>query len=35
MKDDQFDWTRSYGSTDSVGTGPLYDHTTGSNYGKY
>eukprot|EP00795_Rhopilema_esculentum_P012712 gene12712-3431_t len=35
LTDDQFNWTRSYGSTDSSGTGPLFDHTSGTNYGKY
>jgi len=35
LNDDNFNWTRTYGSTDSTGTGPLYDHTTGSNTGYY
>eukprot|EP00794_Sanderia_malayensis_P017044 gene17044-18759_t len=35
LTDDQFNWTRWQGSTDSVGTGPLFDHTTGTNTGYY
>ncbi len=34
LTDDQFNWTRWQGSTDSYGTGPLFDHTTGTNTGK-
>ena len=34
LKDDQFDFTRTKGSTDSVGTGPLFDHTTGTGSGE-
>ncbi|XP_077978860.1 MAM and LDL-receptor class A domain-containing protein 1-like [Glandiceps talaboti] len=30
--DDEFDWTRLQGSTGSVGTGPAFDHTTGSGF---
>lgn len=30
---DNFDWTRSNGYTASVGTGPSYDHTTGTSNG--
>ncbi|XP_023933562.1 MAM and LDL-receptor class A domain-containing protein 1 [Lingula anatina] len=32
---DDFDWTRSQGSTSSTGTGPSGDHTTGSGYYMY
>ena len=27
---DQFNWKRSQGKTNSVGTGPSFDHTTGN-----
>ena len=30
---DVFDWLRSQGSTDSTGTGPSKDHTTGTSLG--
>lgn len=30
---DTFDWTRSYGSTVSIGTGPTADHTYGTKTG--
>lgn len=33
--DDKFDWTPQSGSTQSSGTGPDTDHTTGSNKGTY
>ncbi|XP_072014869.1 MAM and LDL-receptor class A domain-containing protein 1-like [Amphiura filiformis] len=32
---DDFDWLRFRGHTPSVGTGPTYDHTTGTKYGFY
>lgn len=32
---DNFDWTRANGYTASIGTGPAYDHTTGSSSGKF
>ena len=32
-ENNDFDWIRHYGSTDSPGTGPSYDHSTGN--GKY
>ncbi|XP_047128245.1 MAM and LDL-receptor class A domain-containing protein 1 isoform X1 [Hydra vulgaris] len=35
LKDDQFDFTRTKGVTDSDGTGPLFDHTTGTTSGFY
>ena len=35
MKDDDFDFTRSKGHTDSYGTGPGYDHSTLTSSGKY
>ena len=35
MKDDEFDFTRHKGVTDSTGTGPKYDHTTGTTSGTY
>lgn len=28
LKDDDFDFSRAQGRTDSTGTGPKYDHTT-------
>ena len=31
---DNFDWTRANGYTASRGTGPSFDHTTGTNNGK-
>jgi len=31
---DNFDWTRSKGSTASYGTGPSFDHTYGTSQGK-
>ena len=31
---DNFDWTRANGYTASIGTGPAYDHTTGTSSGK-
>ena len=33
--DDDFDWTRLNGTTKSVGTGPRFDHTTGTGQGYY
>ena len=30
LQDDQFDWTRNSGTTGTTGTGPPYDHTTGT-----
>lgn len=30
---DQFDWTRTSGSTNSLSTGPSFDHTTNSSSG--
>ena len=33
MTDDDFDFTRTSGLTDSTGTGPLYDHTEGTMSG--
>ena len=33
LKDDQFDWSRNRGATASYGTGPAFDHTTGSSSG--
>jgi len=30
---DNFDWTRANGITASIGTGPSFDHTTGSSNG--
>jgi len=30
---DNFDWTRANGYTASVGTGPSFDHTTGTSNG--
>ncbi|XP_057298293.1 MAM and LDL-receptor class A domain-containing protein 2-like isoform X2 [Hydractinia symbiolongicarpus] len=35
LKDDQFDFTRTKGSTDSFGTGPMFDHSTGKTSGYY
>lgn len=35
LSSDQFDWKRDRNGTSSTGTGPLYDHTTESQYGKY
>jgi len=35
MKDDEFDFLRHKGVTDSTGTGPKYDHTTGTTSGTY
>jgi hypothetical protein len=35
LTDDDFDWRREQGSTSSVNTGPLVDHTTGRNQGWY
>ena len=35
MKDDDFDFTRSKGHTDSYGTGPGYDHTTLTSSGNH
>lgn len=35
LKDDDFDFTRHKGFTDSSGTGPGYDHTTGTTSGYY
>nr|XP_039272221.1 MAM and LDL-receptor class A domain-containing protein 2-like [Styela clava] len=32
---DQFDWLRNTGKTGSVGTGPIVDHTSGTNGGYY
>ena len=34
LKDDQFDFIRTKGLTDSDGTGPLFDHTTGTTSGR-
>ena len=34
-KDDQFDWTRHSGKTNSVNTGPNGDHTTGRKLVSY
>ena len=31
---DKFDWTRDYGRTSSVATGPSFDHTTGNLTGE-
>ena len=31
---DQFDWTRDRNGTTSASTGPHFDHTTNSQYGK-
>lgn len=33
--DDDFDWTRLNGTTKSAGTGPKFDHTTGTGQGFY
>ena len=33
LRDDDFDWTRQRGSTPSVSTGPLFDHTYGTTAG--
>ena len=33
-QNDDFDWTLKSGSTGSVGTGPQFDHTTGTAAGK-
>ncbi|KAL8608892.1 hypothetical protein ACOMHN_065230 [Nucella lapillus] len=35
LKDDQFDWTLTNGSTSSTGTGPSFDHTLGTGAGHY
>merc|ERR1719494_329267 len=35
LRDDEFDWTRSKGMTDSIGTGPMFDHTTATSAGYY
>lgn len=35
LKDDDFDFTRTKGLTDSTGTGPMVDHTTGTASGQY
>ncbi|XP_072014819.1 MAM and LDL-receptor class A domain-containing protein 2-like [Amphiura filiformis] len=32
LQDDEFDWSRIKGGTDTGGTGPGYDHTTGDGY---
>lgn len=32
---DNFDWTRSFGGTASVGTGPANDHTYGTKSGMF
>lgn len=32
---DQFDWTMKAGSTSTVGTGPMNDHTYGTNQGVF
>lgn len=32
---DQFDWTLKAGSTTTVGTGPISDHTYGTNRGEF
>lgn len=34
-KKDDFDWTRTQKSTDSVGTGPATDHTYGTGQGRF
>ena len=34
-KTDTFDWTWHHGSTTSVNTGPLTDHTLGTSFGHY
>lgn len=33
MIDDDFDFTRTSGLTDSSGTGPMFDHTLGTTSG--
>lgn len=33
-KGDIFDWTRGSGNTTSIKTGPPYDHTYGTSFGK-
>ena len=32
---DEFDWMRYYGNTPSDGTGPEYDHTSGTGRNDY